>query len=179
MNVKIIFNEGKKNAISREDKISNSVLGWLQHIQSGLNGFFKGVGRWVLIQLYMARLTFMGDYACITSLSKAKIRICVNQFHLPMFVLLLVEYCMAINYMNWTSMHIKLKGLSAVQWNLSWETTAMTDHLSRRTTKSCQKVPHFSATEPVTKGHLPWETIFLWWIGEVFQDSSSTVSLML
>ncbi len=45
-------------------------------------------------------------------------------------------------------------------WNLYWDTTAMTDHLSWRTTKSCHKIGHFNAIEPVPKDHLPWETIF-------------------
>ncbi len=37
------------------------------------------------------------------------------------------------------------------------ETTARRDHLSWRTTKSCQKVLHFNAVQPVTKDHLPWK----------------------
>ncbi len=45
-----------------------------------------------------------------------------------------------------------------IQRNLSWETTAITDHLSW--TYSWQKVPHFSANEPVAKDQLSWETIF-------------------
>ncbi len=38
-----------------------------------------------------------------------------------------------------------------VQWNLSWETTAMRDHLSWKTTHFWQKALHFNITEPVTK----------------------------
>ena len=42
----------------------------------------------------------------------------------------------------------------------------MKDHLSwRTTTYSWQKVPHFNATEPVTKDHLSWQTTFLWPLG--------------
>ncbi len=36
----------------------------------------------------------------------------------------------------------------------------MRDHLSWRTTYSCQKVPHFNIIEPATKDHLPWKTYF-------------------
>ena len=59
--------------------------------------------------------------------------------------------------------------LLPVQWNLSWETTVMRDHLSWRTTCVWQKVTHFNVNEPVTKDHLS-ETIFLWSTGAVFQD---------
>ncbi len=55
--------------------------------------------------------------------------------------------------------------LSQVQWNLSWETTGMRDHLSWWTTYYWQKVPFFSAIEPVTKDHLSWDTIYLWPMG--------------
>ncbi len=61
-----------------------------------------------------------------------------------------------------------------LQWNLSWKVTAIIDHLSWKTTGPSQKVPHFNATEPVTKDHLPWETIFIWPMGVY---SSRQVSL--
>ncbi len=44
---------------------------------------------------------------------------------------------------------------STLQWNLSWETTAMRDHLSWRATSFWEKVDiHFSVNEPVTKDQL-------------------------
>ncbi len=59
-----------------------------------------------------------------------------------------------------------------IQWNLSWETTAMRDPLSWRTTSFGQKVLHSSVYEPVTKDHLSWETIFLWSMGWSFKTGS-------
>ncbi len=50
--------------------------------------------------------------------------------------------------------------LIRVHQNLSWEATAMRDHLSWRTTSFWWELLHFSVTEPVTKDHLSWETIF-------------------
>ena len=38
-----------------------------------------------------------------------------------------------------------------LQWNLSWETTAMRDHLSWKTRHSWQKNLHLNITEPVTR----------------------------
>ena len=49
-----------------------------------------------------------------------------------------------------------------LQWNLSWETTAMRDHLSWETRYSWQKVIHFNVIEPVIKDHLSWESTFVW-----------------
>ena len=73
------------------------------------------------------------------------------------------------------NIHIVYHYLLVIQWCLSWRTTAMRDHQSWRTTKFCQKVPHFNANEPVTKGHLPWDTILLWPMGIVFQHSFCTL----
>ncbi len=61
-----------------------------------------------------------------------------------------------------TSMHI--------QWNLSWETTAMRDHLSWKTTHFWQKDQHFNTTEPVTGDHRSWETTFCGQLGVFSQD---------
>ncbi len=53
-----------------------------------------------------------------------------------------------------------------LQWNLSWETTALRDHLSGRTTSFWQKLIHFSVNEPVTvlRDHIFMAN------GVVFQD---------
>ncbi len=51
---------------------------------------------------------------------------------------------------------------SSIQWNLSWKTAAMGDHLSGQTTHFRQKDLHFNTTEPVTRDHLSWQTTFLW-----------------
>ena len=56
-----------------------------------------------------------------------------------------------------------------IQWNLSWETTAMRDCLSWMTTSFWQKVLHSSVYEPVTKDHLSWDHIFMA-NSVVFQD---------
>ncbi len=58
--------------------------------------------------------------------------------------------------------HTNWRGTLVIQLNLSWETTAMGHHLSRRTTQhSWQKVPHFLASEAVNKDHLSWDHIFI------------------
>ncbi len=64
---------------------------------------------------------------------------------------------------------------NVIQWNLSWETTAMRDHLSWRTTSFLQKVLHSSVYEPVTKDHLSWETIFLWPMVWSFKTGSTVL----
>ncbi len=51
-----------------------------------------------------------------------------------------------------------------VQWNLSWETTAMRDYLSWQTTHFWQKNLHFNIIEPVLTGHIFVAN------GVVFQD---------
>ncbi len=61
-----------------------------------------------------------------------------------------------------------------VQWNLSWETTAMRDHLSWKTIDFWQKVLHFSVNEPVTKAHLSWDHI-LWPMGWSFKTGSTVL----
>ncbi len=66
--------------------------------------------------------------------------------------------------------HIMTRLLFSIQWNLSWETTAMRDHLSWQTTHFQQKGLHFKITEPVTRDHLSWQTTFLLPMGWVFQD---------
>ncbi len=61
---------------------------------------------------------------------------------------------------------IRQRVLMAVQWNLSWETTSIRDHLSWKIKYFWQKVLHFNVFEPVTKDHLYWQTTFLWqWCG--------------
>ncbi len=60
-----------------------------------------------------------------------------------------------------------------LQWNLSWETTAMRDHLSWKTTQIWQKDLHLNITEPVTKAHLSWQTTFLWPMGWSFKTGST------
>ena len=62
-----------------------------------------------------------------------------------------------------------------IQWNLSWVTTAMRDHLSWKTTHFWQKDQHFNTSEPVTRDHLSWETTFLWPMGW-FVKTGSTIS---
>ncbi len=62
-----------------------------------------------------------------------------------------------------------------LQCNLSWETTAMRDHLCWRTTSFWQKDLHSSVYEPVTKDHLSWETIFLWLMGWSFKTGSTVL----
>ncbi len=62
-----------------------------------------------------------------------------------------------------------------VQWNLSWETTAMRDGLSWQTTYFWQKGLHFNITEPVTTDHLPWQTTFLWQTGWSFKTGFSVL----
>ncbi len=57
---------------------------------------------------------------------------------------------------------------TVIQWNLSWETTAMRNHLSWNTISFWQKALHFSVNEPVTKDHLSSEPIFLWPMGWSF-----------
>ncbi len=48
-----------------------------------------------------------------------------------------------------------------IRWNLSWETTAMRDHLYWQTTHFFwQKDLHFNIPEPVTGDHLSWQTTF-------------------
>ncbi len=47
-----------------------------------------------------------------------------------------------------------------IQWNLSWETTAMRDHLSWKTTYVWQIVPHFNTVEPVS---LERPHFYVWW----------------
>ena len=51
---------------------------------------------------------------------------------------------------------------TVIQWNLSWESTAMTDYLSQQKMHFWQKDLHFNITEPVIRDHLSWQTIFLW-----------------
>ncbi len=55
-----------------------------------------------------------------------------------------------------------------IQWNLSWETTAMRDHLSWKTISFWQKVLHVSVNAPVTKDHLSSEPSF-WPMGWSFK----------
>ncbi len=62
-----------------------------------------------------------------------------------------------------------------LQWNLSWETTFMRDHLSWKTTHFWQKDQHFNTTEPVTRDHLSWETTFLWPKGWSFKTGSTVL----
>ncbi len=73
---------------------------------------------------------------------------------------------------------IGLCAYSTLQWNLSWETTAMRDHLSWQTMHFRQKDLHFNipVTEPVARDHLSWQTRFLWPMGWSFK-SGSTVSI--
>ncbi len=56
--------------------------------------------------------------------------------------------------------------VGGIQWNMSWETTAMKDHLSGQTPHfgGQKDLPvHFSITEPVTTDHhLSWQTIHFW-----------------
>ncbi len=47
-----------------------------------------------------------------------------------------------------------------IQWNLSWETNDMRDHLSWQITHFLQKDLHFNITEPVTRDHLSWQATF-------------------
>ncbi len=68
--------------------------------------------------------------------------------------------------------------LFVVQWNLSWETTAMRDHLSWRTTHFWQKDQHFNTTAPVTRDHLSWETTFWWLKGRSFKTGSTVMRLV-
>ncbi len=56
-----------------------------------------------------------------------------------------------------------------------WETTAMRDHLSWRTTSFWQKVLHFNVNEPFTNEHLSWETIFLWPMGRYVKTGSTVL----
>ncbi len=58
--------------------------------------------------------------------------------------------------------------IDMLQWNLSWETTALRDHLSWQTRHFWQKDLHFNITEPVTRDHLSWQTTFLWPMGWSF-----------
>ncbi len=60
-----------------------------------------------------------------------------------------------------------------VQWNLSWETMDMRDHLSWKTAYIWKKELHFNNTEPVTRDHLSWQTIFLWPMGQSFKTGST------
>ncbi len=53
------------------------------------------------------------------------------------------------------------------QWNLSWETTALRDHLSE-TIYSWQLI-NFNVIEPTTKDHLSWETKFSCSMGSSFK----------
>ncbi len=53
------------------------------------------------------------------------------------------------------SSRINHQYLLTVQWNLSWATTAMRDHLSWY---FLQKVVYLNVIEPVTRDHLSWET---------------------
>ena len=62
-----------------------------------------------------------------------------------------------------------------IQWNLSWETTAIRDHLSWQTTYFWQKGLHFNITEPVTRDHLSWQTTFLWPMGWSFKTGSTVL----
>ncbi len=64
-------------------------------------------------------------------------------------------------------------GKKIVQWNLSWQTTAMRDHLSWQTTHFWQKDLHFNITEPATRDHLSWQTTFLWLMGWPFKTGST------
>ncbi len=50
-----------------------------------------------------------------------------------------------------------------IQWNLSWGTTALRDHLSWKTTIFWQIDIQFNITEPVSRNHLSWDTICLKW----------------
>ncbi len=63
----------------------------------------------------------------------------------------------------------------AVQWNLSWETTAMRDPLSWQTMHFRQNDLHFNITEPVTRDHLSWQTTFLWPMGWSFKTGSTVL----
>ncbi len=69
----------------------------------------------------------------------------------------------------WSKALNSLLSMLSIQWNLSWETTAMRDHLSWRTTSFSQKVLHFQCNWPVTKDQLSWETTFLWPMGWSFK----------
>ncbi len=62
-----------------------------------------------------------------------------------------------------------------IQWKLSWETTALRDHLSWQTTHFWQDL-HFNRTEkPVTKDHLSWQTTILWPMGRSFKTGSTVL----
>ncbi len=89
---------------------------------------------------------------------------------------------MELNEMKWSLLGHKNKSYpnwirtpDPVHWNLSWETTAMRDHLSWRTTSFYQKLLHSSVYELVTKDHLSWETIFLWPMGWSFKTGSTVI----
>ncbi len=67
---------------------------------------------------------------------------------------------------------------NCTEWNQSWETTAVRDHLSCKTRYSWQKVPHFGVIDPVTKDHLSWETTFLCPMGHWSFKTGSTVHVI-
>ncbi len=91
----------------------------------------------------------------------------------PLWVIYSLENIKAI------SMYSVVVGFVLIQWNLSWNTTAMRDHLSWRTTYSWQKVLHFNAIEPVSEDHLSWETIFLWPMRQSFKTGSTVHPIFL
>ncbi len=62
------------------------------------------------------------------------------------------------------------------------KTSLERDHchrLSWSTTYSWQKVPNLGIIEPVTKGHLSWETIFLWPMAQSFKTGPTVGVLVL
>ena len=64
-----------------------------------------------------------------------------------------------------------------IQWNLSWETTAMRNHPFWATTHF--QGPTFKMTEPVTRDHLSWKTTFLWPAGWSFKTGTTAYYLGL
>ncbi len=65
-----------------------------------------------------------------------------------------------------------------IQWNLSWETIFMRDHLSWQATHFRQDLHfnNFNITEkPVTRDHLSWQTTFLWPMGWSFKTGSTVL----
>ncbi len=148
------------------------ILGYIKLIWTEWKKYIFMVFLWCILHSNIRSVCYIDQRLKIILISGEQ-KYCASTFYLFFMQVIGSDYFCLLS--GWSCFNLNWE---AVQWNLFWETTAMKDHLSWRTTYSWQKVPNFSVIESVTKDHLSnWETIFLWPMGWSFKIGSTVYGL--